>query len=291
MRTDLAVEIRESLGKDKQIDGIYSMSEKKDGININRIKITTIEASKKMNKPQGNYITVDVPSFTDDARDNEEKIEVIADEIRALLPKKGLIVVVGLGNTNITPDNLGPLTASNVFATRHITGEIAKSTGLEGLRAVAVLAPGVLGQTGIETAELLSGISKSLTPAAFIVVDALASRSLERLGCTVQISDSGISPGSGVGNSRPRINRNTMGVPVISMGVPTIVDAITLACDLTGGDREEMENKAQPRGEPMMVTPREIDLLIERAARVSAMAINRALQPELSIEDITMLVS
>ena len=156
---------------------------------------------------------------------------------------------------------------------------------------MAVLAPGVLGQTGIETGELLYSVTQKLRPAALIVVDALASRRLDRLGCTVQVSDTGISPGSGVGNARPKIDRQTMGVPVVSIGVPTVVDAMTLAADLLGREEAGMEEEISPRGEPMVVTPREIDLLIDRAAKLVSMAINHALQPSFTLEDLGTLVS
>ena len=242
-------------------------------------------------KPEGTYLTFDVPPFSDDFRDPAARIELIGKELASLLPQRGLILVAGLGNTEITPDNLGPKTAKGVLATRHITGELARSTGLDDLRPVAVLAPGVLGQTGIETGELLYSVTQKLRPAALIVVDALASRRLDRLGCTVQVSDTGISPGSGVGNARPKIDRQTMGVPVVSMGVPTVVDAMTLAADLLGREEAGMEEEISPRGEPMVVTPREIDLLIDRAAKLVSMAINHALQPSFTLEDLGTLVS
>lgn len=288
-RTDLAVEARELLEKD--IGGTDYFTQQYDDVTLTRLKIKTPEAARKMGKPEGTYLTFDVPPFSDDFRDPGERIRLISKELSALLPGKGLILVAGLGNTEITPDNLGPKTAKGVLATRHITGELARSTGLDSLRPVAVLAPGVLGQTGIETGELLYSVTQKLHPAALIVVDALASRKLNRLGCTVQVSDTGISPGSGVGNARPQINQQTMGVPVISMGVPTVVDAVTLASDLLGREEEGMEEEVSPRGEPMVVTPREIDLLIDRAAKLVSMAINHALQPAFSIEDLGALVS
>lgn len=289
MRTDLALEANEQLGE--EINGVILSAKRQEELFITKMKVTTPAAAERLGKPQGRYITIEVPSFTDNYNSPFEKAELIAKEIRDMLPKKGLVLVVGLGNCNITPDNLGPMTAENVLATRHITGELARSTGLSDLRPVAVLAPGVLGQTGIESAELIASVSAKLNPCAIIVIDALASMRLERLGCTIQLSDAGISPGAGVNNSRPRINRETLGIPVISMGVPTVVDAITLACDLTGDSKENLETKTSPRGEIMMVTPREIDLLIERAAKLSGMSINCALQPDFSIEDISMLLS
>ena len=152
---------------------------------------------------------------------------------------------------------------------------------------MARLTPGVLGQNGMETGEILLGVIQRISPAVLITVDALASRRLERLGCTVQISNTGITPGSGVGNARKEISETTMGVPVIAIGVPTVVDASTLAYDLIG---RENEPKTEPQGHKMMVTPREIDLLIERAARFVAFAVNKALQPQLDGEDMALLV-
>ena len=184
-----------------------------------------------------------------------------------------------------------------MLATRHITGELARSSG-RGLRPVAVLAPGVLGQTGIETSELMLGLVRQLHPAAVIVIDALASRRLSRLGCTVQLSDTGISPGAGVGNARPRIDRAIMGVPVVGIGVPTVVDAATLALDLLpgGDDGTETEDeralgKSSRRAARDDGHSREIDLLIERAARLVAMGINCALQPSLTPAEVFSLVS
>ena len=288
-RTDLAVEARELLEKD--IGGTDYFTQRYRDVTLTRLKIKTPEAAGKMGKPEGTYLTFDVPPFSDDFRDPAARIELIGKELASLLPQRGLILVAGLGNTEITPDNLGPKTAKGVLATRHITGELARSTGLDDLRPVAVLAPGVLGQTGIETGELLYSVTQKLRPAALIVVDALASRRLDRLGCTVQVSDTGISPGSGVGNARPKIDRQTMGVPVVSMGVPTVVDAMTLAADLLGREEAGMEEEISPRGEPMVVTPREIDLLIDRAAKLVSMAINHALQPSFTLEDLGTLVS
>lgn len=289
VRTDLALEANERLGE--KIDGVELTENKVDGLHIVKMKITTASAAKSLNKTQGTYITIGLSSFTDNYDFMFKKAECISKEIKTLLPEEGLVLVVGLGNSNITPDNLGPMTAKNILATRHISGEFARSTGISNLRPVAVLAPGVLGQTGIESAELIASVSEKLKPCAIIVIDALASMKLERLGCTVQISDTGISPGAGVNNARPEISYSTLGVPVIGMGVPTVVDALTIASDLTGSSQEKLKSQISPRGEIMMVTPREIDLLIERAAKLSSMAINCALQPEFSAEDIATLIS
>jgi spore protease len=210
-----------------------------------------------------------------------------------LLPKEGLVLVVGLGNENITPDALGPKTINLMIATRHISKEIADSVGLGDLRTVAAISPGVLGQTGIETGEIIQGVIKSVKPVAVLTIDALASRKLSRLGCTIQISDAGVTPGSGIGNSRAQISRQTLGVPVVSVGVPTVVDAATLVYDLMGKDidEEEIEEKLDHNKSQMIVTPKEVDLLIDRASRLLALAINSALQPTLTAEDILAMTS
>lgn len=293
LRTDLAVEAQEMTGTD--ISGLESSTVCQGEMTVTHITVSSEQAAQSLGKPQGQYITIEVPPLTDDFQNQDERIRLAAEKIQSLLPEQGLVLVAGLGNSDITPDDLGPRTASTVLATRHISQELARAVGLEGLRPVAVLAPGVLGQTGIETGELLYSIIQRLQPTALIVVDALASRRLDRLGCTLQISDAGISPGSGVGNARPHISRDTMGIPVISMGVPTVVDAATLATDLleceSEREEEQVRRKVSPRGEAMMVTPREIDLLIDRAAYLTGMAINCALQPGFSVQDLAALVS
>lgn len=291
-RTDLAIEAKES--STQVADGIFQTEEEHDSCKITRIFIREKEAAQQLNKEVGTYVTLEMPPISDTIDLEDENQELLRKEIAELLPKEGLVLVAGLGNRQITPDALGPMTAGQVLATRHIQGELARVTGLTGLRAAAVIAPGVLGNTGLETAEFLQGICKQLRPAAVIVIDALAARSLARLGCTVQLSDTGISPGEGVGNRRPRIDKETMGAPVVSIGVPTVVDVETLALDLFGGDyrkAEKNEEKLTPRGARMVVTPREIDLLVARAAKMVAMGINRALNPSLSVEDLTVLTA
>lgn len=291
-RTDLAVEERELLGED--IKGAEYSAEESGGLRIERLSITTERASQLLKKPVGSYVTVQLPPLTDNIRDTDIRVRALADEIRRLLPVHGLVLVAGLGNIEITPDALGPKTASKVLATRHITGEIARSTGLDRLRAVAVINTGVTGQTGIETGELLRGVIKNIRPTAMIVVDALASRRLERLGCTVQISDAGISPGAGVGNRRSRIDSNAMGIPVIAVGVPTVVDALTLAFDLLDIDNEresiELSRAVSPEGRTMVVTPKEIDLLVNRAAGLISLSVNMALQNDIETEDLLNLL-
>ena len=291
-RTDLAVEQRELLGED--VKGVDYRVEEKGGLRVERLHVATDRAGQLLKKPKGTYITVTLPPLTDNVRDTDERLVTLAEEIRRLLPVHGTVLVAGLGNVEITPDALGPKAASRVLATRHISGEIARSTGLDRLRAVAVLNTGVTGQTGIETGELLLGVIKRIRPSALIVVDALASRRLERLGCTLQISDAGISPGAGVGNRRTRIDGATMGVPVIAVGVPTVVDAMTLAFDLLEIEDEKqsvaLSREVSPQGRSMVVTPKEIDLLVERAARLISLSINYALQSDIDIDDLLNLL-
>lgn len=292
LRTDLAVEQREIAGED--VKGVEYSKERIGALEVERLDVTSEKASRELKKPIGGYVTIDLPPLTDNIENTDERLKTVAAEIRRLLPVNGLVLVAGLGNIDITPDALGPKTASSVLATRHITGEIARSTGLDRLRPVAVLSTGVTGQTGIETGEYLLGVISRIKPTAVIVVDALASRRLSRLGCTMQISDTGISPGAGVGNHRTRIDSDTMGVPVIAIGVPTVVDAFTLATDLLGiedeADSQKIMDEISPMGRKMVVTPKEIDLLVDRAARLISLSINFALQTGVEPEDLLALL-
>lgn len=285
LRTDLALEQHEINGKNEP-DGTEKTETTHGNARITQIKITNENGEKALKRKRGTYITVELPGFGNNADIFSDGMQAVATELKKLLPAKGLILVAGLGNEQITPDAFGPKCASLIFSTRHIGKELQKSLGFEHLRPVARIAPGVLGQNGIETGEILAGIIRQISPAAVITVDALASRSLSRLGCTVQICNTGITPGSGVGNARAEISKDTMGVPVIAVGVPTVVDAATLAYDLTG-----QEQKLGKNGEKMMVTPREIDLITERASKLVATAINSALQPDMNPEELYTLVS
>lgn len=292
-RTDLALERREYIEK-KEIDGILSETETKNGVKVTTITVINENGEKVLGKPMGRYVTLEVKPFTKSSDISDECIDVLSQQINSLLPQEGTVLVAGLGNEKITPDALGPKCISLLLATRHIGKELAESIGLGNLRSVAGISPGVLGQTGIETSEIIDGVVKKIKPSAVIIVDALASRKLSRLGTTVQMTDSGISPGSGVGNMRSAIDRKTLGVPVVAIGVPTVVDGATMACDLLekqGIDVSEFENESDFRKEgSMMVTPKEIDLVIERAALFIALGINRAMQPDLSSEDILAIV-
>lgn len=289
VRTDLAVEARELAGE--RVGGMDYKVYRENGLEISRLTVKDNRARQALGKDLGTYVTIELPSLTDNFSDTDERLKTIGEEIRRLLPVNGLLLVAGLGNMEITPDSLGPKTSLRVLATRHITGELARSTGLEGLRPVAVMQTGVTGQTGIETGEYILSVVKRIKPNAVIAVDALASRRLERLGCILQISDAGISPGAGVGNHRTRINKDTIGVPVISIGVPTVVDLRTLATDLLESepDRQTLDSLA-PQGRQMVIIPREIDLLTERASRLIGLALNAAMQSDFELKDLVTLM-
>lgn len=269
-RTDLAVE---AIGALEQKGG-YSLREEHHGTcKVTAIEIFTTEAAQRLQKPVGKYCTLHLPSFSDTPDINGLGAGLTAKILRSMLPETGTVLVIGLGNRALTADALGPKTADRVLATRHIQRELGRVSGLEGLRPVCVCSPGVLGMTGMDTQEILSAMVAQIQPAAVIAIDALAAADRERLGCTIQITDSGIAPGSGVGNSRPRINRDTLGVPVIGIGVPTVMDASALSSSGQG------RGAASHSRVPLTVTVREIDLLISRAASLLSMAINKALNP------------
>ncbi len=281
-RTDLALECL-AINGENTVDTDANCI-KYGEITVRKTEITE-EMSKRINKPKGMYITVDVPYLAEDIDTEDEASEIIAEEIRKLLPQnKNGILVVGLGNRDITPDALGPAAAEKILATRHIDDGFAKKIGLEGLKKVSVLFPGVLGQTGIETGEIINGITDKTKPDAVIVIDALAAKSIERLGSTVQISDTGISPGSGVGNRRKEISRNSLGIPVIAVGIPTVADAETFLGDLSGQMNDNREISK------MIVTPREIDTIIKQSALLLGCSINKALQPFIDSEILKNLV-
>ncbi len=292
IRTDLAVEMREMKGAG-ELSGVKSSEEKGEKTKTTVIEVLSEEGAQQLGKPVGKYITVEMTPFSDDPELTDERMTAVKNAVAQLLPKEGAVLVAGIGNRDVTPDALGPRAATQIFATRHIGEQMQEQIGLEGkLRPVSSVAAGVLGQTGIETAELLAAFVYAVKPAAVITVDALASRRLSRLGCTVQLCDTGISPGSGVGNKRARIDKETLGVPVIAVGVPTVVDAYTLAKDVMGkGDENEDGGESPESGyESMVVTPREIDVVIDRAARLIALSLNSALQPSLSAEELLGLM-
>lgn len=291
-RTDLALERREYI-KEKDPDGIIFNEEEENAVKITTIKIINENGERLLGKPKGSYITVEANSFMKNPVLSDFTINVLSEKIKELLPSCRSVLVAGLGNEDITSDALGPKSASLILATRHLKGEMEKALSLPSLKSVSVLVPGVLGKTGIETAEIIKGVINNTKPDAVIVIDALAARSLSRLGNTVQMCNTGIFPGSGVGNRRGEISQRTMGVPVVSIGVPTVVDGLTMALDVlqkTGKYENGEETERLTSENTVMVTPKEIDLVIERASLLVAMGINLALQEKMSAKDIFELV-
>lgn len=284
LRTDLALEKRELLGREEP-EGVESEESDQGGVKFTKIRVINERGSEALGKPIGTYITAEIPELMKNPVTDDDMIEAVAAQLRSLLPNEGSILAVGLGNTRITPDAVGPKSVSMVLATRHIGKELSDEIGLGELRSVAGFVPGVLGRTGLEAAESVKGLVGAVSPSAIIVVDALAARKLSRLGTTIQISDIGIIPGSGVGNARKEITERSVGVPVISVGIPTVVDVGTLVADLTGSNSE-----IPSESRDMIITPREIDIVIERASELIGMSINKALQPDISVDEMMMLV-
>ena len=229
---------------------------------------------------KGRYITLEGDDLSRFSDDYEELARELAEELRGFIPE-GDVLVAGLGNMDITPDAVGPMTVSRVLATRHLQDELDphEEDFLTSLRKVSTVAPGVLGQTGVETAELLKGICREIEPAAIVAVDALACSDISRLGTTIQISDAGISPGSGVSNARKELSSALYGIPVIAVGVPTVVDMHTIVRSSTG-------EEPSPDLPNMLVTPRDIDRLTERASQLLAFGIDLALHPALTFDDV-----
>ena len=281
-RTDLALERRELIG-DSVPNGVDFEESFVGKTKITRIKIKTQEGEIALSKPMGNYITLEIPPPQANPADSEEEIEAISKEISALITKEGCVLVAGLGNHNITPDAIGPKTVRYTLSTRHV----AETMPQFNFRPVAAVATGVMGQTGIETGDMIKAVCEEIDAKCVIAVDALASRSTKRLGCTVQISDTGISPGSGVGNRRKELSNKTLGVPVIAIGVPTVVDAATVAADAIKTEHSQIALEQSLK--EFMVTPREIDSVVSGVSRVLALAIGRALQPNLSVSDLYFL--
>ncbi len=242
----------------------------------------------------GTYITVELDGLLRREEDAFPRAaRALAAELRGLLDLKegDAVLVAGLGNRAITPDGIGPKAADYTLVTRHLVEQVPEQFGA--FRPVSALAAGVLGTTGMESGELISAVVEKTRPACVLAVDALASRSLRRVGRTVQLSDTGIVPGSGVGNHRMALNRETLGVPVIAIGVPTVVDAATLACDLLSeAGREDLDPAAlSGAGENLIVTPREVDTQVGDLAKVIGYGIDLALQSGLDVADIDLLLS
>ncbi len=274
IRTDIAVEFMAD--KTEKEDSVTVKKYDVEGIEVTNVEILSEQAARDIGKPVGKYVTLETHNGYN-IFDMEMLRELLIAEIRGLLGRvEGDILVVGVGNKTVTPDALGPKAAEGVVATRHYPEDIIEKLELDGLRSVSVICPGVLGQTGVEVKEMLEGAIERIRPEAVVIVDALAARDVSRLGRTVQLSNTGLAPGSGVGNRRSELSERTLGVPCVTVGVPTVVDASTLSFDLTGDEKAEHE--------PLIVTPRDIDRLIEKSSQVIAYSLNFALQPDVDVE-------
>lgn len=288
-RTDLAMEAhqlwRESVQGASRLHGVKAEEGTREGFSTNTVTILTDAGAQALSKPKGTYITLTLDGLLRREEDAFGRaVRAIAGELAPLLPEKGEALVVGLGNRAITPDLVGPLAVEHTLVTRHLVSHAAEHFGH--LRPVAALAAGVLATTGVESGQVVQAMADQLRPACVIAIDALASRSVDRLCRTVQLSDTGIVPGSGVGNHRMALNRETLGVPVLAVGVPTVVDGATLVMDLLGRDDAD----GLPGG-GLFVTPREIDSRVADMARVIGYGISLALNPSLTVDDLTMLLS
>lgn len=259
-------------------DGVESRQVRWGSVRVHRVRIQSDRAAHLMGKPKGSYYTVEGRAFTHSVDDREEQSRAAARLLKSLLPAHGAVLVVGLGNRELTPDALGPLTTDRVLVTRHLQKPVRLAARL---RETAVLAPGVLPQTGVEAGEIIRWAVEQLHPAAVVAVDALAARETHRLGRTIQICDAGIVPGSGVSGSRKALSRRTLGVPVVGIGVPTVMDAATFAADMGG--------RAEGEELPLAVTSHDIDLGVQRSAACLALAINMALQTDLSLTELRAL--
>ena len=316
IRTDLAVEAKElyRAQNNGEMPGVEVEEYDEDDIKITNVKIVSEIGEKMMGKPIGTYVTLDIPEFVHYDGEAMDRVSIAMGKVLSPLIKledSMTALVVGLGNWNVTPDAVGPKVVSKLMVTRHLKQLVPDSID-EGIRPVCAISPGVLGLTGIETGEIVRGIVEKIKPNLVICIDALASRKMDRVNRTIQIGTSGISPGAGIGNRRMEISEKTLGVPVLAIGVPTVVDASTLANDTIDLVLDEMIKSATVGGEfysmlksidkaekekmiteilnpyvgNLVVTPKEIDMVINSVSKIIANGINIALQPALDLEDI-----
>ena len=291
-RTDLAVEAIENHKTAATLPHVRQSDRTLEGFAVHEVRILSEDAAREIGKPQGRYLTLELDALIRREEDAFPRAcKALSTLLRELLPRPndGPVLIAGLGNRMITPDAIGPQTADHVIATRHL---VAQSPAIfADWRPVSALAPGVLGQTGVETGEVICGVLDRVRPAAVIAVDALAAGRLSRLLRTVQLADTGITPGAGVGNARTALNEETLGVPVIAVGVPTVVDGATLAHEISSQlgqpDCEALDDLSQP----VMITTRDIDHEVADISRMIGYAVNMALHPHLSVADIDLYLS
>ena len=295
IRTDLAMEaeqiFRESGHGEGEIEGIRSSIRSEQGFTVHTLEVLDPRGEEAIGKGVGRYITLEADGLI---RRDEDAFSIacklLARELRSLvsLPVSSSILVIGLGNRDITPDALGPLAVEKIMVTRHLKKALPKDFGA--FRSVSALCSGVLGTTGIESGDFIAAMCQKLRPAAVIAIDALASRSSSRLCRTVQLCDSGITPGSGVGNPRQALSRESLGVPVIAVGVPTVVDAATLCADMLTEAGLELGGDTLPQPRGMFVTTRDIDRCVGDMAKLIGYGINLALHEGIEIEDVDMFL-
>lgn len=294
IRTDLALEAKElweeSAGKTTRLRGVVARESSAQGVGITAVEVLNEEGAQALQKPVGRYVTLELTDFGKKRRDSlQRSAEVLARQLQKLMGlKKGqTVLVAGLGNEAVTPDAVGPKVARQLLVTRHLVSEMPTLFG--SYRPVAAVTPNVLGLTGLESAEVVAGVVDRIRPDCIVAVDALAARDLRRVCTTVQLSDTGISPGSGVQNARAEFTKARLGVPVIAVGVPTVADVETLLTDAMGeeaaGQAAEMSG-----GRAMIVTPQDIDAQVERISKLVAWGINLALQDGLDVEDLAFFV-
>ena len=281
-RTDLALEGVEQLqqgGDISRLDGVCAAEYTRHGYGVTDVRVATKQAAEAVGKPEGRYVTIDLrPYFRREEGFFARAARCLASELRTLLPGRGEaypVLAAGLGNRGMTADAVGPLALESLLVTRHMVRSLPRQ--FRGFTPVSALVPGVLAATGMEALELLRGAVQATGCAAVIAVDALAARSRERLCATVQLGDTGLIPGSGVGNHRKAIDKTTLGVPVVAVGVPTVIAAHLL------GD-------GQPEDDPLFLTPRDIDGKVRELGRVIGYGVTLALQEGLSVEDVTGLL-
>ena len=291
-RTDLAVEAIENHKSAAALPHARQSDRMLEGFAIHEVRILSEDAAREIGKPQGRYLTLELDALIRREEDAFPRAcKALSTLLRELLPRPndGPVLIAGLGNRMITPDAIGPQTADHVIATRHL---IAQSPDIfADWRPVSALAPGVLGQTGVETGEVICGVLDRVRPAAVIAVDALAAGRLSRLLRTVQLADTGITPGAGVGNARAALNKETLGVPVIAVGVPTVVDGATLAHEISSQLGQPACEALDDLSQPVMITTRDIDREVADISRMIGYAVNMALHPHLSVADIDLYLS
>ena len=291
-RTDLAVEAIENHKTAAALPHVRQSDRTLEGFAVHEVRILSEDAAREIGKPQGRYLTLELDALIRREEDAFPRAcKALSTLLRELLPhpNDGPVLIAGLGNRMVTPDAIGPQTADHVIATRHL---VAQSPAIfADWRPVSALAPGVLGQTGVETGEVICGVLDRVRPAAVIAVDALAAGRLSRLLRTVQLADTGITPGAGVGNARAALNKETLGVPVIAVGVPTVVDGATLAHEISSQLGQPACEALDDLSQPVMITTRDIDHEVADISRMIGYAVNMALHPHLSVADIDLYLS